>query len=49
MSNQVSQQKTLNGIEEIKAYFKSNETPIYFLSATNFNLLGIDEWVNNFK
>ncbi len=49
MSNQVSQQKTLNGVEEIKAYFKSNETPIYFLSATNFNLLGIDEWVNNFK
>ena len=23
--------------------------PIYFISATNFNLLGIDEWCRNFK
>ena len=23
--------------------------PIYFISATNFNLLGLDEWVKNFK
>ena len=23
--------------------------PIYFVSATNFNLLGLDEWVKNFK
>ncbi len=22
-----------------------NEDPIYFISATNFNLLGLDEWV----
>ncbi len=41
--------KTLNTISEIKEFFKSNTTPIYFISATNFNLLGIDEWVNNFK
>lgn len=40
---------TLNNISEIKQFFKSNETPIYFISATNFNLLGMDEWVNNFK
>lgn len=41
--------KTLKGIEDIKAYFKENKTPIYFISATNFNLLGIDEWISNFK
>ena len=41
--------KTLNNISDIKAFFKSNETPIYFISATNFNLLGMDEWVSNFK
>lgn len=41
--------KVLNSLDEIKAYFKSNTTPIYFISATNFNLLGMDEWVNNFK
>ena len=33
---------TLKGIADIKAYFKENKTPIYFISATNFNLLGID-------
>jgi hypothetical protein len=41
--------QTLQSIAEIKQFFKHNETPIYFVSATNFNLLGIDEWVNNFK
>ena len=40
---------TLKGITDIKAYFKENKTPIYFISATNFNLLGIDEWISNFK
>ena len=40
---------TLKGIADIKAYFKENKTPIYFISATNFNLLGIDEWISNFK
>ncbi|MHA1528312.1 MAG: biotin carboxylase [Alphaproteobacteria bacterium] len=41
--------KTLNNISEIRRYFHRNETPIYFISATNFNLLGLDEWVKNFK
>jgi len=40
---------TLRGISEIRRFFYRNETPIYFVSATNFNLLGIDEWVRNFK
>jgi len=39
----------LKSIADIKQFFKSNETPIYFISATNFNLLGIDEWISNFK
>ena len=42
-------QKTLKGIKDIKRFFKENKTPIYFISATNFNLSGIDEWVSNFK
>jgi D-alanine-D-alanine ligase-like ATP-grasp enzyme len=41
--------KVLKTIDDIKDYFKNNEVPIYFISATNFNLLGMDEWVNNFK
>jgi biotin carboxylase len=38
----------LHGISEIRSYFRKNETPIYFVSATAFNLLGIDRWVRNF-
>ena len=41
--------KKLNGISDIRRFFHRIETPIYFISATNFNLLGIDEWVKNFK
>ena len=39
----------LNGIADIRRYFYKNDTPIYFISATNFNLLGADEWIKNFK
>ena len=39
----------LNNISEIRRFFHRNDNPIYFISATNFNLLGIDEWVKNFK
>lgn len=42
-------QKTLRGLQDIRAYFFKNEHPIYFISATNFNLLGADEWVKSFK
>ena len=41
--------KKLHNISEIRRFFHRNEMPIYFVSATNFNLLGIDEWVRNFK
>jgi hypothetical protein len=41
--------KTLKNISEIRRNFHRNEDPIYFVSATNFNLLGLDEWVKNFK
>ncbi|MGI9315939.1 MAG: biotin carboxylase [bacterium] len=41
--------KKLSGISDIRRYFHRNETPIYFISATNFNLLGISEWVRNFR
>ncbi|SIT04642.1 hypothetical protein SAMN05421759_11217 [Roseivivax lentus] len=41
--------KTLKNISEIRRYFHTNQDPIYFVSATNFNLLGLDEWTKNFK
>ena len=40
--------ETLRGISEIRAFFRTNETPIYFVSPTAFNLLGIDRWLRNF-
>jgi len=39
----------LKGIPDIRRFFHKNEMPIYFISATNFNLLGADEWIKNFK
>lgn len=39
----------LNGVSDIRRFFHKNETPIYFMSATNFNLLGADEWIKGFK
>jgi biotin carboxylase len=39
---------TLRGISEIRGFFRTNETPIYFISPTAFNLLGIDRWVRSF-
>ena len=41
--------KKLKNISEIRRFFHRNETPIYFISATNFNLLGISEWCKNFR
>src|SRR5215218_10116476 len=40
--------QTLRGISEIRAFFRTNQTPVYFVSPTAFNLLGIDRWVRNF-
>jgi biotin carboxylase len=38
----------LRGISEIRAFFRTNETPVYFVSPTAFNLLGIDRWLRSF-
>jgi hypothetical protein len=44
-----SRGEPLVGIPAIRNFFRTNETPVYFVSATAFNLLGIDRWVRNFK
>ncbi|MDQ6844320.1 MAG: biotin carboxylase, partial [Bacteroidota bacterium] len=45
----LSKTKKLKGISDIRRFFYTNDTPVYFISATNFNLLGADEWVKGFK
>src|SRR6188472_4811506 len=49
MSNESSNRRQLNGISEIRTFFRTNEQPIYFFGPTAFNLLGIDRWVRNFQ
>ncbi|HEY5857409.1 MAG TPA: biotin carboxylase [Aldersonia sp.] len=39
----------LDGISEIRTFFRTNTQPIYFVGPTAFNLLGIDRWVRNFQ
>lgn len=39
---------TLHGVPAIRAFFRRNKTPIYFVSPTPFNLLGVDRWISNF-
>jgi biotin carboxylase len=41
--------RPLNGIAEIRSFFRTNSQPIYFFGPTAFNLLGIDRWVRNFQ
>ncbi len=39
----------LNGLSEIRAFFRTNTEPIFFFGPTAFNLLGIDRFVRNFN
>jgi biotin carboxylase len=38
----------LKDLSDIRRFFYRNDEPIYFISATSFNLLGMDEWVRHF-
>src|ERR1700691_3477837 len=39
----------LRSLSDIYRYFRKNTRPIYFVSPTPYNLLGIDEWVGDFR
>lgn len=41
--------KAVRDISDLRVLMHRNERPIHFISATNFNLIGIDQWVRNFK
>ncbi|MBK9739718.1 MAG: biotin carboxylase [Actinobacteria bacterium] len=36
----------LHGLSEIYRFFRENTTPIYFVSPTAYNILGLDDWVS---
>ncbi len=44
----VTQARPLKGVAEIRHFFRTNTTPIFFVGATPFNLLGLDRWVRGF-
>jgi hypothetical protein len=37
------------GVSDLREFFRTNQTPVYFVSPTAFNLLGMDRWVRNFR
>jgi len=39
----------LNNMSEIRHYFRTDESPIFFVGASSFNLLGLDRWVRGFS
>jgi biotin carboxylase len=39
----------LRNVSEMRHFFRTNDTPIYFVGATPFNLLGLDRWIRNFS
>ena len=47
-SGPAPRRRALNGLSDIRAFFHNNTVPLYFISPTPFNLLGIDRWVRNF-
>ncbi|WP_156766130.1 biotin carboxylase [Mycobacterium sp. E342] len=42
------QRRPLKGLSDIRAFFHTNKVPLYFISPTPFNLLGVDRWIRNF-
>ena len=45
----VTSKQMLHSIADIKRYFAENEARYYFISATNFNLMGMHEWVRGWQ
>jgi hypothetical protein len=41
--------RILNSIADIKCFFAENDIPYYLISATNFNLMGMHEWVKGWQ
>src|SRR3984957_7211234 len=39
----------LRGVSDLRNFFRTTQLPIYFVSPTPFNLLGLDRWVRSFR
>ncbi len=43
------EQVFLRSLSDVYEFFRTNTTPVYFVSPTPYNLLGLDEWVGGFR
>jgi biotin carboxylase len=43
------QRPKLKGLSDIYRFFRENTAPIYFVSPTAYNILGVDDWVSSFR
>ncbi len=41
-----AERPVLRGLSDIYRFFRESTTPIYFVSPTAYNILGIDDWVS---
>jgi hypothetical protein len=41
--------RTLQTPADVQRFFRDNETPIYYVSTTTFNLLGAEEWIGGLR
>lgn len=41
--------RTLRSMDDIKHYFRTRERACYFISTSNFNMMGMHEWVRGWK
>lgn len=39
----------LGGLSDVYRFARSNRTPVYFVSPTPYNILGIDQWLGSFE
>ena len=39
--------QALGGRSDILAFLRRNQRPLYYISTSTFNVLGVDEWVHN--
>ena len=44
-----SARPALSGLSDIYSFLRCNQTPMYFVSPTPYNILGIDQWVGRFQ
>ena len=41
--------RILTSLADIKRHFAQNEVPYYFISATNFTMMGMHDWVRGWQ